>query len=579
MSRNTESTPSATIQDSVPSLLSSPTSLGPVGPMAFSGYNPFCVDRIAPRKAAFKESRIPDHAPSASPIANIMGSTLLPHLAPDASSPILSAAAAPKFKTLDASLGSNTHRLFKRKFDLDSSIEDSSFGMMLQANSPSTHFVESMRRQRSLHQQRGSSRLPWATKSSGLAQMGDILMGDGNSSFASSTDDGETSSFEDSGSFLGAMGGYPHLSQQPLGHERTDGNCFNSSSSSHRRQKSLSLFFDDKFDAGSALTPVRPTISAPMKRARSQSSSTMGLRNICEDADDVAPSAELAAPAAADPVDSDPPSFTVGSPCSPECLVLPCHSAPTDTVKRIDAQTMSDVISGKYKNKYDEHLVVDCRFPYEYQGGHIKDAVNAPTIESLEKLLLEQPVTDKKTVVILHCEYSIQRAPTMASHLRRRDRELNAHRYPKLYYPEIYVLKGGYRNFFAHHKHQCYPQNYVEMNDSAFTEDCRQRMAHFNRQFKRAKSVNDASIRSFGCSPTSLMSGSGNNSSGNGPLRVAARLGRTRSMRPSSRTLPSLSLSLSSTVGSHSYPNLYHNNNQGNDGDRDSYLSSLRIFR
>ncbi|KAI9501681.1 Rhodanese-like domain-containing protein, partial [Coemansia spiralis] len=136
---------------------------------------------------------------------------------------------------------------------------------------------------------------------------------------------------------------------------------------------------------------------------------------------------------------------------------------PTDPIMRIEAQTASELFAGQFDDLYDEKIVVDCRFPYEYEGGHIAGAVNAPTPEALEKLLLDRPRSDRRVVVVLHCEYSIQRAPSMASHLRRRDREVNMHRYPYLHYPEIYVLKGGYRHFFGTHRLQCEPQSYVEM--------------------------------------------------------------------------------------------------------------------
>lgn len=36
--------------------------------------------------------------------------------------------------------------------------------------------------------------------------------------------------------------------------------------------------------------------------------------------------------------------------------------------------------------------------------------------------------------------------------MRSRDRAENMDRYPTLYYPEIYVLKGGYKQFYAGHK-------------------------------------------------------------------------------------------------------------------------------
>ena len=35
--------------------------------------------------------------------------------------------------------------------------------------------------------------------------------------------------------------------------------------------------------------------------------------------------------------------------------------------------------------------------------------------------------------------------------IRERDRMLNQHQYPKLFYPEIYLLEGGYKNFYEQH--------------------------------------------------------------------------------------------------------------------------------
>ena len=36
--------------------------------------------------------------------------------------------------------------------------------------------------------------------------------------------------------------------------------------------------------------------------------------------------------------------------------------------------------------------------------------------------------------------------------LRNKDRDMNRNRYPKLYYPELYLLEGGYKAFFAEQK-------------------------------------------------------------------------------------------------------------------------------
>lgn len=45
-----------------------------------------------------------------------------------------------------------------------------------------------------------------------------------------------------------------------------------------------------------------------------------------------------------------------------------------------------------------------------------------------------------------------------AMYLREQDRLMNAERYPKLHFPHLYVLDGGYQGFFG--KHQVYVQHF-----------------------------------------------------------------------------------------------------------------------
>lgn len=37
---------------------------------------------------------------------------------------------------------------------------------------------------------------------------------------------------------------------------------------------------------------------------------------------------------------------------------------------------MASVLNGKFANLIKEFVIIDCRYPYEYEGGHIK--VRAP---------------------------------------------------------------------------------------------------------------------------------------------------------------------------------------------------------
>jgi len=92
---------------------------------------------------------------------------------------------------------------------------------------------------------------------------------------------------------------------------------------------------------------------------------------------------------------------------------------------------MNDLLEGRYDSLINRYVVIDCRFKWEFDGGHIKGAVNLPTIEEVEGFLLRQnnglwagqgalPHPSKsgettasgKVVVIFHCEFSEKRAPT-----------------------------------------------------------------------------------------------------------------------------------------------------------------------
>ncbi|KAL2193757.1 Rhodanese-like domain-containing protein [Corynascus similis CBS 632.67] len=177
-------------------------------------------------------------------------------------------------------------------------------------------------------------------------------------------------------------------------------------------------------------------------------------------------------------------------------LVLP-HFFPEDecdNIPRITRETMLDVLDGKYSDKFDHKMIIDCRFEYEYEGGHIDGAINYNDKELLASQLVDNPM-DGRTLLIFHCEYSAHRAPIMARHLRARDRNENAAQYPKLFYPEIYILDGGYSAFFAEHRERCYPQAYVEMNAAEHVNTCEREM---NRLRQNRRGFGRAQTYAFG---------------------------------------------------------------------------------
>jgi len=166
-------------------------------------------------------------------------------------------------------------------------------------------------------------------------------------------------------------------------------------------------------------------------------------------------------------------SMTLGAPFpfDESCQLL--RSTKKDGCHYINTRTVLELLSKKMHGEYNL-LVIDCRFEYEYNGGHIKEAMNVVTSEDLEILLLNTTLENsKRSIIIFHCEFSSKRGPTMCKYLRRRDRELHSSNYPELFYPEIYVMEGGYKKFFEEFKEQCEPEFYLTMDDPAYKQECR----------------------------------------------------------------------------------------------------------
>jgi rhodanese-related sulfurtransferase len=169
----------------------------------------------------------------------------------------------------------------------------------------------------------------------------------------------------------------------------------------------------------------------------------------------------------------------------PHVLRLPhFESEQVGDLPRITGATMIDVLDGKFSHLHDKVLVVDCRFEYEYDGGHINGAVNFNDKEKLAEHLfnISSPTTTSRSLIIFHCEYSAHRAPIMAKFLRSHDRTVNGERYPALTYPEAYILDGGYSSFFKHYRSRCFPQEYVEMDSQEHASACEKGLGKVKQQ-------------------------------------------------------------------------------------------------
>lgn len=66
---------------------------------------------------------------------------------------------------------------------------------------------------------------------------------------------------------------------------------------------------------------------------------------------------------------------------------------------------------------------------------------------------------------------------------------MNNHVYPKIHYPELYILNGGYSQFYKELSAHCEPCAYVTMDDPAYISDRREDLGQFRKaRFGRTKS-------------------------------------------------------------------------------------------
>jgi M-phase inducer tyrosine phosphatase len=173
-----------------------------------------------------------------------------------------------------------------------------------------------------------------------------------------------------------------------------------------------------------------------------------------------------------------------------------------DIVPRISGDTLMNVLSGVYDEMFDMLFIVDVRYPYEYHGGHIRGAINVNTSEQFTEMFFNEPIPN--AVIVIHCEMSHNRGPQMAGLFRDTDRNLNKASYPNLFYPNVYVLDGGYREFYAAHPDHC-DGGYTRMIDDGHRKngDLTRATAVFNKgiktiEAKRRKALMETNVRGVG---------------------------------------------------------------------------------
>jgi M-phase inducer tyrosine phosphatase len=131
-----------------------------------------------------------------------------------------------------------------------------------------------------------------------------------------------------------------------------------------------------------------------------------------------------------------------------------------------------------------------------------------------------------------------------AKHIRSKDRAMNNHVYPKVHYPEVYILEGGYSAYFKSSAQRCQPTGgYVRMDDPNHATSRREDLDQFRKaKFGRTRSYTygDGAAGAVKMSLASQQQTKRNTAPSTGtsthPLFAAANAARTR--RGGLTTLP-----------------------------------------
>lgn len=116
--------------------------------------------------------------------------------------------------------------------------------------------------------------------------------------------------------------------------------------------------------------------------------------------------------------------------------------------QRIDHETFKKIFDGY--NGSDKFVIVDCRTEREFNGGHIKGAVNYhPDYANYPELYGKTYSPD--TLYIFHCEFSQYRGPKGIRLIKRLHKESANHEKPI----NAFVLDGGYSAFWPDNRSYC----------------------------------------------------------------------------------------------------------------------------
>lgn len=159
------------------------------------------------------------------------------------------------------------------------------------------------------------------------------------------------------------------------------------------------------------------------------------------------------------------PTRTLKASQSLSTIDIPAPVSSTDPFKNITSYQLETFLTDPSSHPFDQIIILDARFEYEFRGGRIQGAKNITSKAAM--IGVYQRYLHQNVGIVFHCEFSQNRGPTLMRMFREHDRNQNLKNYPNLDYPNIFLLQGGYRKFYNDFPDLCVG-GYVQMRDSKF---------------------------------------------------------------------------------------------------------------
>jgi len=135
--------------------------------------------------------------------------------------------------------------------------------------------------------------------------------------------------------------------------------------------------------------------------------------------------------------------------------------------KRLSRKSVADIISRKIPIPEGHQLLLwDARFPFEYEFGHIRGAVNftCPSIRfEMDKVVRGARLSNMKYIVLCYCQYSSKRAPNLLDVLRCSEKDIMLEERANTATLETneesrftaFLVDGGFDGFYKDFAHLC----------------------------------------------------------------------------------------------------------------------------